>query len=197
MVSSPRTAQVIQMTGSNADEVLRRIENAAGTRYLPIIGPARGRILADVVRRLKPRRILEVGSLVGYSSILIGRELEGDSEIVTIEVDERRAEEARENIRRARIRPGVRVLTGNALTIIRKLEGWFDMIFLDAAKHQYLDYLKLVEEKLVRGGVVVADNAGFWSYSMRDYLDYVRNSGIYESRFIPVNGDGLEVSVKL
>lgn len=185
------------MTCCNADEVLRRIENAARARYLPIIGPVRGRILADVVRGLKPRRILEVGSLVGYSSILMGRELEGDSEIITIEIDERRAEEARENIRRARIKPRVRVLTGNALTIIRELCGWFDMIFLDAAKHQYLDYLNLVEEKLVRGGVVVADNAGFRSHSMRVYLDYVRNSGRYESRFIPGNGDGIEVSVKL
>jgi len=188
---------VISMTRCNADEVLRHIENAARARYLPIIGPVRGRILADVVRGLKPRRILEVGSLVGYSSILMGRELEGDSEIITIEIDERRAEEARENIRRARIKPRVRVLTGNALTIIRELCGWFDMIFLDAAKHQYLDYLNLVEEKLVRGGVVVADNAGFWSHSMRVYLDYVRNSGRYESRFIPGNGDGIEVSVKL
>lgn len=185
------------MTRCNADKVLRRIENAAKARYLPIIGPVRGRILADVVRGLKPRRILEVGSLVGYSSILMGRELEGDSEIITIEIDERRAEEARENIRRAKIKPRVRVLTGNALTIIRELDGWFDMIFLDAAKHQYLDYLNLVEEKLVRGGVVAADNAGFRSYSMRVYLDYVRNSGRYESMFIPGNGDGIEVSVKL
>jgi predicted O-methyltransferase YrrM len=164
---------------------------------LPIVGPARGRILVDVVREFRPKHILEVGALIGYSAILMGRELRGDSEIITIEIDERRAEEARKNIRRAQIEPTVRVLTGNALTIIRDLEGWFDLVFLDAAKHQYLDYLKLVEDRLVRGGVVAADNAGFLTYSMRGYLDYVRTSGKYESRFVPGNGDGIEVSVKL
>jgi predicted O-methyltransferase YrrM len=185
------------MTGRDADEALRRIEELAEARYLPIVGPARGRILVDVVREFRPKRILEVGALIGYSAILMGRELGGDSEIITIEIDERRAQEARENIRRAKIEPTVRVLTGNALTIIRDLEGWFDLVFLDAAKHQYLDYLQLVEDRLVRGGVVAADNAGFLTYSMRGYLDYVRNSGKYESRFVPGNGDGIEISVKL
>jgi predicted O-methyltransferase YrrM len=185
------------MASSSADEVLRRIEETAWGRYLPIIGPVRGRILTDLVRRHRPRRVLEVGTFIGYSTILMGRELDGDSEIVTIEIDRREAEEARENIRRAEIKPRVRVLIGDALRIIPGLEGGFDLVFLDAAKGQYLDYLRLVEDKLRRGGVVAADNAGFLSYSMRDYLDYVRNSGRYESRFIPGGGDGVEVSIKL
>ena len=186
-----------EMASSNADEIMRLIEESADRRYLPIIGPDKGRILIDLIHRYKPRRILEVGTLIGYSTILMGRELGRDSEIVTIEIDEHEARQAEENIRRAGIPPTVRVLTGDALKIIPGLAGWFDMVFLDAAKYQYLDYLRLVEDKLMRGGVVVADNVGFSSHSMRGYLDYVRKSGRYKSSFVPVNWDGLEVSIKL
>lgn len=185
------------MDSRKADEVLRRIEERAERRYLPIIGPDRGRILVDLVRRFKPERVLEVGTFIGYSTILMGKELEDGSEIVTIEIDSEEVELARENIRNAEIKPVVRTLTGDALKIIPRLDGRFDMVFLDAAKHQYLDYLRLMEDKLHEGSVVVADNAGSFSYSMRDYLDYVRNSGRYESKFISVNWDGMEVSIRL
>ncbi len=185
------------MTQSRADEVLEEIERSAHGRYLPIIGTSRGRILIEAVRRYRPRRILEVGTLVGYSSILMGRELGEGSEIVTIEYDRDEAEQARANIARAELPAKVEVLVGDALEIIPTLEGSFDMVFLDAAKHQYLDYLRLVEDKLRSGGVVVADNVGFMSRSMRGYLDHVRDSGRYESTFHRSGLDGIEISVKL
>jgi predicted O-methyltransferase YrrM len=185
------------MAKSKADEVLKEIERSAYRRYLPIIGPRRGRVLIDAVRRHRPRRILEVGTLVGYSSILMGRELEEGAEIVTIEYDRDEADQARENIARAELSARVEVLVGDAMEIIPTLEGSFDMVFLDAAKHQYLDYLLLVEDKLHSGSVVVADNVGFMSRSMRSYLERVRASGEYESEFHPTNGDGIEISVKL
>jgi predicted O-methyltransferase YrrM len=141
--------------------------------------------------------MLEVGSLVGYSTILMGKELEGDAEIITIDIDKDAAELARENIRNAAVKPRVTVLAGDALEIIPKLDGKFDLVFLDAAKNEYLDYLRLLEGDLHEGSVVVADNAGAYAHSMRRYLDYVRNSGKYESRFIPSSGDGIEVSIRL
>jgi predicted O-methyltransferase YrrM len=185
------------MAGSRADEVLEEIERAARRRFLPIIGSSRGRVLVEAVRSYMPRRILEVGTLVGYSTILMGRELEEGSEIVTIEYDRDEAEQARANIARAGISASVMVLIGDALEIIPNLEGSFDMVFLDAAKHQYLDYLRLVEDKLRIGGVVVADNVGFMSRPMRGYLGYVRDSGKYESTFHRSGSDGIEISVKL
>ena len=185
------------MVSSKADEVLRYIERLAQRRYLPIIGSERGRILVELIRRIKPKRILEVGTLVGYSTILMGKELEGDGQIVTIEIDEDEAEMAKENIRRAEIRPRTTTLIGNALELTAKLDGKFDLVFLDAAKSEYLSYLKNVESKLHKGSIILADNAGMYSYSMRSYLDYVRKSGKYESKFIPANGDGIEVSTKL
>lgn len=185
------------MVSSKADDVLRRIENDVRGRWYPIIGPRKGRILADLVRRNMPKRILEVGTLIGYSAITMGKELGCDAEIVTIEIDEREAEMARRNIEEAEIKPEVKVIVGDALEVIPRLEGEFDMVFIDAAKNEYLDYLRLVEDKIHGGTVIVADNVGPRSYGTRDYVDYVRGSGGYESRFIPVDGDGMEVSVKL
>lgn len=188
---------ISRMALNRADEVLRHIERMAERRHLPIVGPQRGRILVDIVRRIKPKRILEVGTLIGYSTILMGKELESDAEIVTIEIDEDEAEIARENIRRAEVKPSIRVLFGDALEVIADLDGKFDIVFLDAAKSEYLEYLRKAENKLRKGSVIVADNVGIFAYSMRDYIEYVKKSGRYESRLIRVNGDGMEVSIKL
>jgi predicted O-methyltransferase YrrM len=185
------------MDPGSAGEVLRRIEGSRRRWYLPIISGERAKVLVDVVRRFRPKRILEVGTFVGYSAILMGRELGPDSEIVTIEIDEDEADSARENIRDSGIEPRVEVLTGDALELIPQLEGEFDMVFLDADKWEYFNYLRLVEGKLHRGSVIVADNAGSFSRSMRDYLDHVRGSGLYDSEFVPGRWDGVEVSVKL
>lgn len=148
------------MDPSRADEILRSIEKRAVRRYLPIIGPDRGQILVDVIRRFKPKHILEVGTFIGYSSILMGKEFEYGSEIVTIEIDEEEAKRARENMSNAMLRSNVTVLTGDALKLIPGLKGRFTLVFLDAAKSQYLDYLQLVEDKLHEGSFVVAENAG-------------------------------------
>lgn len=156
------------MVSTAADNVLKHIEEMVERRYLPIIGPVRGRILVDVIRRFKPKRVLEVGTCVGYSTILMGKELETDSEIITIEIDEKTAEVAKENICKAKIKPNVTVLTGDALDLIGSLEGEFDVVFLDADKGEYYNYLRLVENKLHRGSVLVADNVGSSSSSMRD-----------------------------
>jgi predicted O-methyltransferase YrrM len=89
------------------------------------------------------------------------------------------------------------VIVGDAIKVVPKLKDEFDMVFIDAEKSEYRDYLRLVEDKLHKGSVIVADNAGIFAHEMRDYLDYVRNSGKYSSRYVPVGEDGLEVSVRL
>lgn len=184
------------MVNDKAEIILKRIEEMARSKYLPIIGPKKGRILAELVRKFKPKRILEIGTLIGYSTIIMGKELDENAEIITIEIEEEEAKIAKENIKQAEIRPMVKVIIGDALEVIPKLEGKFDMVFIDADKEEYYNYLKLVESKLHMGSVVIADNAGIYSYSMRKYLQYVRKSGKYRSKFIPVDWDGIEVSIK-
>jgi predicted O-methyltransferase YrrM len=182
---------------SSADEMLRQIEKASEKNFLPIIGPHKGKFLAEEVRKAKPRRVLEIGTLIGYSAILMGKELEDEVEIITIEIHKDEAELAAKNIIRANIQAKIKIITGDALLVIPTLEGQFDFAFIDAEKNEYFQYLKLAEGKLRKGAVVFADNAGVFADQMGDYLDYVRNSGKYRSRYIQVGGDGVEISVKL
>jgi predicted O-methyltransferase YrrM len=182
---------------NNAENTLKEIENIAKKSFLPIIGPEKGRVLAKAVRETKPRHVLEVGTLIGYSAIIIGKELDADAHLTTIEIHSDEAKMAKENIKKAGIRAKVDVLVGDALEVIPKLKGPFDLVFIDAAKDEYFQYLKLVEDKLHSGSVVVADNAGIFAEQMRDYLDYLRSSSMYKSRYVEVEDDGLEISVKL
>ncbi|MCL4430666.1 MAG: class I SAM-dependent methyltransferase [Chloroflexi bacterium] len=186
-----------QTAVSSADEVLRLIEKASEKAFLPIIGPYKGRILAEEVRKAKPRHLLEVGTLIGYSAILMGKELDDKSEIVTIEIHRDEAELAGKNIIRAKILPKIKIITGDALIVIPTLRGQFDFAFIDAEKSEYFQYLKLAEGRLRKGAVVFADNAGVFADQMGDYLNYVRKSGKYQSRYIQVGSDGVEISVKL
>ncbi len=182
---------------SSAEAVLKQIEARAQIEFLPIVGPEKGKILVEEVKKAKPKRVLEVGTLVGYSAILIGRELGAEAEIVTIEIHPEEAEIARENIKQAQIKPQVKILVRDAIQAIPTLQGFFDFAFIDAEKTEYFEYLRLAESKLVKGAVVVADNAGIFASQMRDYLEYIRTSGKYKSKYVQVGGDGLEISVKL
>jgi caffeoyl-CoA O-methyltransferase len=185
------------MTLSGADKVLKEIEGMTKRKFLPILGPVKGKVLEEIIREIKPKRILEVGTLIGYSAIMMAKELQSDAHLITIEIHAEEARMARENIKRAEIPPTVDVIVGDAIKVIPKLTEQFDMVLIDADKSEYLDYLRLVEDKLHRGSVVVADNAGIFAEEMKDYLDYVRSSGNYSSKYVPVGDDGLEVSVKL
>jgi predicted O-methyltransferase YrrM len=180
-----------------ADRVLSEIEGMTRRQFLPIVGPEKGRVLAEIIDEFKPKRILEVGTLIGYSAVLMGKELESDAHLTTIEIHADEARLARENIRKAKVRPTIDVIVGDAIKVLPNLTGRFDMVFIDAEKTEYLAYLRLVERRLHGGSVVVADNAGIFADRMKDYLEYVRFSRKYRSKYVAVGEDGLEVSVKL
>ncbi len=182
---------------TKSDEVLKEIEEKARNEFLPIVGPARGKILVEAIKKAKPKHVLEIGTLIGYSAILIGRELDTHAKITTIEIHAKEAEQAEINIRRAQISAQIRVIVGDALEVIPTLRDCFDAVFIDAEKTEYYQYLKLTEGKLHKGSVVLADNAGIFAEQMREYLEYVRMSGKYRSTYFQVGEDGVEVSSKL
>jgi len=179
------------------DAVLREIEALSEKRSLPIIGPVKGKYLVDTIKEFKVKDVLEVGTLIGYSAILIALNLPPKGRVVTIEMNPESARLAKENIRKADLADRMEVHIGDALIVIPRIKASFDMVFLDAAKDEYLEYLKLSEDKLKKGGVVFADNVRMSAREMRDYLDYVRNSGRYKSKYIQVSFDGVEISTKL
>jgi predicted O-methyltransferase YrrM len=182
---------------NRAELVLQEIEKRTQNEFLPIVGPEKGQILTEEIRKAKPKRVLEVGTLIGYSAILMGKELDKNAQIITIEIHAEETKIAKENILKAEMPSKVEVVTGDAIQVIPELKGTFDFVFIDAEKTEYLEYLRLAEEKLRKGTVIVADNAGIFAKQMKDYLDYVRTSGKYSSKYVPVGRDGLEITVKL
>ncbi len=182
---------------NRADDVLKQIQTLANRQFLPIIGPGKGKILAEEIQKAKPKHVLEVGTLIGYSAVLMARELAADAELVTIEIHRDEAELAAQNVERANLAAKVTIIVGDAIQVIRTLRGPFDFAFVDAEKVEYRQYLDLMEDKLTKGATVFADNAGIFADAMADYLEYVRNSGKYKSRYIQVGDDAVEISVKL
>lgn len=187
-------------------KVLKRLERLAEKESLPSIGPTKGKIIAGLIKDYKPRSILEIGTLYGYSAILMGSMLpeENSGKVINIEIDEGSVNIARKNIEDAALANRVEVIVGDALDIIPKLHGKFDMVFLDATKEQYFKYLKFVEKNLEKGSIVVADNVGIFERSMCDYLQYVRDSGRYNSRVLDTElefnknvKDAIEISIKI
>src|SRR5207245_4595171 len=142
------------------------------------------RIRAEVIRDHKPRKILEVVALYGYSAILITKNSPAKAEITSVEKNPEHARITEQNIERAKLEDQIKIIKGDAMEILPKLPGPFDLVFLDAEKTQYLDYLKAVEDKLHQGSVVVADTVGVFQDQMKNYLTYVRNTGRYRSRTV-------------
>ena len=191
---------------SKASQVLRRLEKMADKQFVPSIGPIKGKIITGIIQKYKPRNILEVGTLYGYSAILMADTLNGaNGKVITIEIDKPIADIARKNIADAGLADKIDVIVGNALDVIPRLNSKFDLLFLDAAKNEYLKYLELAQKRnLKEGSIIVADNVEISKSEMQDYLEHVRNSRGYRSKtvettveFTPNVKDAMEVSIKV
>lgn len=193
---------------SKAENVLKSIEEIGKKQFIPSIGPIKGKIIAEIIKKHKPKCILEIGTLYGYSAILMANLVADDNygKVVTVEIDKAFADIARRNIQDAGFQEKIDIIVGNALEVIPRLGYKFDLLFLDAAKDEYLRYLNLAEAKnlIEKGDIVIADNVGVSRNEMLDYLDYVRNSGIYKSETIETMleftddvKDAIEVSIKV
>jgi predicted O-methyltransferase YrrM len=207
--------------GNTVLKVLAEIEERARIDSLPSIGPIKAKIVESVITEHKPRKALEIGTLHGYSAILIANAMSGytrknknfdtDTEysgpfVITVEKDEKLATIARKNIENSGLSKLIQVINGDAKKVISSLGVKFSMIFLDAAKNEYLRYLQLIEENdlLDKKAVIVADNVILFEDEMKEYLNYVRDSGKYLSHttetsleFTKNVTDALEVSISL
>jgi predicted O-methyltransferase YrrM len=195
-----------KIRNDKSSRVLKSLVKMAEKEFVPSIGPIKGKIITKIIKKYKPRNILEIGTLYGYSAILMASILlSSNGRVVTIEINKSVAEAAIRNIEDAGLSDKIMVVIGNALNVIPKLDRRFQLMFLDAAKDEYLDYLKLAEKKcLEKGAVVVADNVKVSKNEMLDYLEYVKYSGLYNSEtietfleFTPNIKDAMEVSIKI
>jgi predicted O-methyltransferase YrrM len=140
------------------DAVINEIEDYAANNRVPIIGPAVARLLTLLVQVSGAKRIFEMGSAIGYSTIWLARAGGPKAEVFYTDGNPENARRAQDYFRRAGIAKRVRVQTGDALALLKKTPGKFDFIFNDVDKHQYPDALRAALPKLKRGGLLVTDN---------------------------------------
>ncbi|HWR38352.1 MAG TPA: O-methyltransferase [Patescibacteria group bacterium] len=129
--------------------------------HIPIISDAGGRLLSRMVSCCRPQSVLEIGTAIGYSTLLMAAQSPPETKITTLELDSKRAQIARQTFREAGLSDRIRLLEGDAGQLITGLQDVFDLVFIDAAKGQYPDYLRKVRPLLSPCGVIIADNVLF------------------------------------
>jgi len=142
--------------------VLAEMEEFAAQHDVPIVGPAVGRLLAILVEIAGARRIFEMGSAIGYSTIWFAEAAGPGAEVFYTDGDPQKAERARGYFRRAGVERRIKTLSGDSLQLLKKAKGRFDLIFCDVDKHQYPQAFSIALPRLRKGGLLVADNT-LWS----------------------------------
>ena len=211
MITDERFITYIQSLEKPNSEVLEKIEREAHEDLVPIIRKEMESFLRVILSIKHPKEILELGTAIGYSAILMSECC--DAKITTIENYEKRIPIARENIAKAGKSDQIELLEGDALEVMKTLpEAKYDFIFMDAAKAQYINYLPEVMRLLTKGGVLITDNVlqdGDLIQSkfvvrrrdrtihkrMREFLETVKHDERLETSIVPI-GDGIVMAVK-
>lgn len=191
--------------------LILEMEEYAKENSVPIIHKEVAELLRFILDIHKPKRILEIGCAIGYSSIFFATVLGGDVEIITTERNPVMLEKAYENIEKAGLKDKIKILVGDAAQTLKDLDGEFDMIFIDAAKGQYKMFYDMVTPQLRKGGIVISDNILYKGMiasddfvvrrkrtivkRMREYLDYICSLEDVDTSILPV-GDGVALSYK-
>jgi len=192
--------------GRASDSLLLEMEERARAKEdpVPIIPLATARLLTFLVATIRAERILEIGTAIGYSTIWLARAAQRHGgQVITVEISERLAEEAQENIERAGLIEAVTILIGDAERIVPRLTGPFDLIFQDGEKRLYPRLLSDCLRLLRKGGLLVADDALFpvmevgeaWAEAVHRYNQMIFARHDLKSVILPV-GDGVTVSLK-
>lgn len=212
MIVDERMVTFINSLETENSEILETIEKEALETFVPIIRKEMQSFMKVLLAIQKPLSILEVGTAVGFSALLMSEYAPKECKITTIEKYEKRIPIAKENFRRAGKEEQITLLEGDALEILKGLEGKYDFIFMDAAKAQYINYMPEVLRLLEKGGVLVSDNVlqdGDIIESrfaverrnrtihsrMREYLYRLKHEEQLLTSIIPL-GDGVAISTK-
>jgi predicted O-methyltransferase YrrM len=157
-ITDPAVNQYLLQLLPARDAVLVEMEALAAERNIPIIGPVVARIFYQLIRLSKAQRIFEMGSAIGYSTIWAARAMGEGGTVFYTDGDPANAKRAGEFIRWAGVADRVRILTGDALELLDRTPGEFDIIFCDVDKHQYPEAFHKALPRIRRGGLLLADN---------------------------------------
>ncbi|MBC7933603.1 MAG: O-methyltransferase [Rubrivivax sp.] len=157
-ILQPEQAEYLERLTPANTGLLEEMEEYAAEHRVPIADREVAHFLEIIARSIGARRVLEIGMAIGYSVIHIARALPDDGEVVTIELSDDMIERSEDYLTRAGLRERVRIERGRALEVLPTLSGTFDVVFLDAVKEEYAQYLELSLPLLRTGGLVIADN---------------------------------------
>ena len=196
------------------EELLREMESYAALHHVPIINERGRQAFLQVVQEAKPHRVLEIGTAIGYSSLLMAQHGAADIEITTLELSDERIKTAQGYIDRSAYADRIHIMGGDAAENLLKLQltgQKFDFVFIDAAKGQYVDYFHKIQPMLAAKAVILADNVLFRGYvkgdvptprrfktivkRLREYIELVSQPP-YVTEILE-NGDGLAVTRRL
>ena len=212
MIVNERVVAYINSLDCGNSDICNTIEKEAIADQVPIIRKEMGNLLKVLISIVAPERILEVGTAVGYSSILMSENMPENCHITTIENYDKRIPVARNNFKRAGKEDKITLIEGDALEVLKELEGSFDFIFMDAAKGQYINYYPHVYRLLSEGGLLISDNVlqegqivqskyGVTRRNrtiherMREYIYMLTHDENMVTSVVPI-GDGITLSVK-
>lgn len=211
MVNQDFINDYIRNTLRQSEGLIKELEEFAKVQHVPVITPEVAKLLIVLGRLIKPVRILEIGTAIGYSSILLSGILAPGGRIDTIERQEEMLIKAHGNIKKAGLENTISIIAGEAEEVLRCLDKQYDLIFMDAAKGQYPEFLPECMRMLKRGGLLVSDNVLYKGMvasddlvvrrkktivnRMRSYLETLCEDPTLDTSILPV-GDGVALSYK-
>lgn len=190
------------------DELLKVMEDYAIQRQVPVVSPEAAVLLAATVSARRPHAVLEIGTAIGYSTLIIAGHTPPSARVTTIEIDPAWAEVAADFIDQSGLTERIDLRVGDAADIVPTLSATYDLVFLDAAKGQYLNHLLAIMDKLAPGAVIIADNVFFHGWvrggrpprrlrtmiqRLKDYLSFVTTDPRFTTTVFPL-GDGIAIS---
>ena len=161
---------------------LEKIKQKALNEHIPIIMDDTLEVIAKILTEKKPKRILEIGAAVGYSAMCFSKYLAEDGLIDTIERDEERIEEAKQNFKKVEVENKINLYEGDAVEILPTLNEKYDVVFIDAAKGKYPFFLKEALRMLKQDGIIFADNILYKGCVMSDYNKHKQRTAVRNLR---------------
>lgn len=201
--------EYINNTHKKEESFFADLRAYAESNHIYIVKPQVEKLLAVLMSIAKPKNILEVGTAIGYSAMLMLKYAGDDSHITTIERDEKVLLEAKENISRRGLSDRIHTIFGDATEVLESLTDEFDFVFIDAAKGQYRDHFEKSLKLIKPGGIILTDDVLYFGMTasdelatkkhititrrLREYLSFLCNDERFETTILPI-GDGVAIT---